>query len=273
MPQSETKRWRVRAVPLPGGTTEQDLWIDGDRVVAGPLDDATVLEAGFVAPGLVDCHGHLSMPFQECLGHRLDENFVTGEQSRAPDLITDNLALQLRAGVTAVRDAGYVRQRELIDQQLPARPQVIRSGWIVVPEGRYFPGSDIGKNTSSDELVDRVREAAEAGMRWFKVIADFPGPDLDLFAAPLTYPIETLATTSSAPSAPAAASRPSSTATPPQCTRSRRTSGRSIRPSGTRSKNCAPATWTGPSPGTPTATASNPGLTGPRHWPRCATDG
>lgn len=177
---------------LPDGAAAEDLWVEHGQLVAGPLDGAHVLEAGFVCPGLVDAHGHLSMPFQDCLGHRLDEQFALGERSRSPKLIVEHLARQLKAGVTVVRDAGYVRQRDLVDADLPARPEVLRSGWIVVPEGRYFPGSAIGKSTSAEELVERVHESAAAGMPWFKVIADFPGPDMDLFGAPLNYPIETL---------------------------------------------------------------------------------
>lgn len=189
----QADRWCIRAVRLPDGAEPEDLWIEGDVIVDGPLDGATMIEAPFVSPGLVDAHGHLSLPFQDCLGHRHDAQFVSGEQSVDPGVVTVNLLRHLQVGVTVVRDAGYVRQRPLLDAALPSRPQNIRSGWIVAPPHRYFPGSDIAQDTAPQELGARVREAAAAGMTWFKVIADFPGDDLDLFAAPLTYPIEVLA--------------------------------------------------------------------------------
>lgn len=190
---NRTDRWCIRAVHLPDGGEPRELWVEGDVIVDGPLNGATVIEAPFVSPGLVDAHGHLSLPFQDCLGHRQNAQFVSGEQSVDPELVTVNLLRHLRVGVTVVRDAGYVRQRPLLDGALPARPQNIRSGWIVAPPHRYFPGSAIAQDTSQHELGERVREAAAAGMTWFKVIADFPGADLSLFAAPLTYPIDVLA--------------------------------------------------------------------------------
>lgn len=172
----------IQAVELPYGQRARDIWVTSEgRITFARQEDAQTLPGAFVAPGLVDAHVHLSIDFAGL-----------GLPHGTPQLVLDNAALHLGLGVLAVRDAGYVQQLPLEGVVLPTRPVVARSGWISVPRGRFFPGVDIGKLTDPGELVARVHETADAGLRWFKVIADFPGPDMNLFSAPLNYPVEEL---------------------------------------------------------------------------------
>jgi imidazolonepropionase-like amidohydrolase len=185
-------RFHVRAAVLPDGLEPVDLWISDGRFVAGPLDDAVFVDGSFVAPGLVDAHAHLSIPFADCLAHRVDPVIASGLIGDNAEVVLRNAAAQLRTGVLAVRDAGFVQQLALDSSWLPERPVVVGSGWIVVPANRYFPGVAIGKDTEADELIDRVRETAATGLGWFKIIADFPGADFDLFAPLENYPIDVI---------------------------------------------------------------------------------
>lgn len=171
--------YHLRATLLPEGRQQTDLWIVNGRFTFSPAPDAVSLPCAFMAPGLVDGHVHLSLDFAN-----------TGLKPHSPELVLHNAQRHLRSGVTALRDAGYVQQLNLTDVELPPMPIILRSGWMHVPEGRFFPGVDVGKSTAPDELLARFEEVAAHGLKWFKIIADFPGPEMDLFQAPLTYPLE-----------------------------------------------------------------------------------
>jgi imidazolonepropionase-like amidohydrolase len=172
----------IHAVELPYGRRVRDLWVTSEGFITStPQEGAKTLEGRFVAPGMVDAHVHLSIDFAGL-----------GLPHGDPQLVTRNAALHVEMGVLAVRDAGYVQQLPLDGVILPQRPVIARSGWISVPTGRFFPGVDIGKLTDPGQLVARVHETADAGIKWFKVIADFPGADMNLFTAPLNYSIEEL---------------------------------------------------------------------------------
>lgn len=171
--------YHLRAVFLPHGTHPIDVWISGGKLSFRPVENAQELAGNFMAPGLVDGHVHLSIDFAN-----------SGLPAGSKELVLYNAERHLRAGVLAVRDAGYVQQLDIDGVALPPMPVIQRSGWIVVPQGRFFPGTQIGKVTDPGMLVERVHEVADKGLSWFKVIADFPGADMDLFNAQPNYPIE-----------------------------------------------------------------------------------
>src|SRR4051795_10514498 len=89
-------RWHVRAVPVPDGGAPVDWWAAGGRLHADPVEDTRELPGGWVAPGLVDAHVHLTFEARDRLG------LPRG----TPELIDAHLDLHRRAGVLAVRDAG-----------------------------------------------------------------------------------------------------------------------------------------------------------------------
>jgi len=176
---SET--YHVRAVSLPQGSDPVDVWVVDGRFTFHRVDGAQTLSGNFMAPGLVDAHVHLSIDFAGI-----------GKAHGDPTLVIDNAQRHLKSGVLALRDAGYVQQLALDGVDLPPMPIIQRSGWLVVPEGRFFPGVDVGKHTSCAELNARVHEVGDAGISWFKVIADFPDESRNLFTAPLNYPVDVL---------------------------------------------------------------------------------
>lgn len=172
-------RYHVKAKMITGGPEPVDIWIADGVFSLVPVEGAVEVEGAFAALGMVDGHVHLTIDFAN-----------TGLPAGTEELVLQNAQRHLCSGVTALRDAGYVQQLGIDAVALPPIPLIQRSGWMVVPEGRFFPGTDVGKSTSPDDLIGRVEEVAAQGVPWFKLIADFPGPDMDLFSAPLTYPIE-----------------------------------------------------------------------------------
>jgi imidazolonepropionase-like amidohydrolase len=175
----EISAYHINATLLPEGRDKVDIWVVDGRYTFTPVSGATELSGVFMAPGMVDGHVHLSLDFAN-----------TGLPPGTADLVLHNAKRHLRSGVTVVRDAGYVQQLNLTDVNLPDLPDILLSGWIHVPEGRFFPGIDVSKATSPERLLARFEEVAAHGCKWFKIIADFPGADMNLFLAPLTYPVE-----------------------------------------------------------------------------------
>ena len=102
------ERWHLRAVELPAarlggsaapgvvGNEPADWWIAGGCLSRRPVDGARELPGGWVAPGLVDAHAHLTFEARDRLGL----------ERGSYELVAAHLAEQRRAGVLAVRDAG-----------------------------------------------------------------------------------------------------------------------------------------------------------------------
>ncbi len=135
----ERIRGLARAVVLPRRRESVDVWVSNGCLSSEPLEDAEQLPGRFIAPGMVDAHVHLSIDFAD-----------TALPFHSAELFRHNAEGHLRSGVTALRDAGYVRQLEIAEVELPERPSVQRSGWTVAPKGRYFPGFDIQKETEPE---------------------------------------------------------------------------------------------------------------------------
>jgi imidazolonepropionase-like amidohydrolase len=163
--------WRVRAVPLPDGTEPTDLWISGGRLHLQAVPEATDLPGGWVAPGLVDAHVHLTFQAH----HRF-------EVGPGDDLVGMHLDLQRDAGVLAVRDVG-----SLPGAELRARPGVVACGPILAPPDFFIPSLYAG--TPPRDAVAAARAHVRAGWPWVKLIADFP-VDGNPMAPRLGYPLD-----------------------------------------------------------------------------------
>jgi imidazolonepropionase-like amidohydrolase len=168
---------RLRAVPWPDGTEPVEWTIAGGRVYAreGPAG-APELPGGWVAPGLVDAHAHLTFEARDRLGL----------ERGSPELIAAHLQLQRQAGVLGVRDAG-----SLPGVALPARAEGVRvvgCGPFLAPPGFYL--EHLYDGTRPERAVGAARDRVRAGWPWVKVIADFPGPDRNPLAPRVGYPLE-----------------------------------------------------------------------------------
>lgn len=151
---------RLRGVLLgPGGAADDvELFVDGAGVlVEGPLPGAdTIVDGGWIVPGLVDAHCHVGLGPAGPVG--LEE---AHEQAR----------VDRDAGTLLIRDCGSA----LDTRPLRARadlPEIIRAGRHVARPKRYIPG--LAAELDDPALLpDVVAEQAAAGDGWVKLVGDW----------------------------------------------------------------------------------------------------
>lgn len=147
----------VRGVVLPDDRV-RDLWLVGDRVSTEPVPGAeTILDGGFILPGLVDAHCHIGMT--------PDGAPVTG-LAEAKELA----AIDRDAGVLAIRDAGSPYPYPELDGD-PDVPRLARAGRHVAPPKRYLRG--IGLEVPAGQVAAAVTAQAAAGNGWVKLVGDW----------------------------------------------------------------------------------------------------
>ena len=161
----------VRGAVLPDGT-ERDLFIRDHVFTFEPADEATtILDHGYLIPGLVDVHSHLPFNSPAPSGASWDE------AARA------SAKLELDAGVLALRDPGGPTPGGFGPSV--GLPRTFTAGRFLAAEGHMFP--EHGQIDVTDEmLADAAEEQWRASGGWVKVIGDFPlpGRGFDLAFAP-----------------------------------------------------------------------------------------
>jgi imidazolonepropionase-like amidohydrolase len=152
----------LRGAVLPGGEV-RDVFVVDRRITFVPAEDArTVFDGGYLVPGLVDAHAHLSL-FSPA-----------GDEASPPERVRASARMQLDAGVLAVREPG---SPDYASQEIgPAigLPWTVTGGHLLAAPGRYFPG--LGREVAPDDLPAAAAEEVAASGAWCKVIADFPAP-------------------------------------------------------------------------------------------------
>ncbi|MET8525093.1 amidohydrolase family protein [Micromonospora sp. NPDC005172] len=147
----------VRGVLLPDDEV-RDLWLVGDRVTCTPVSGAeTVVDGGFVLPGLVDAHCHIGIA-------RGGAPITSLDQAR------DLAHVDRDAGVLAIRDAGSPYPYPELDDE-PDLPRLARAGRHVAPPKRYL--RDIGVEVDANEVAATVAAQAKAGNGWVKLVGDW----------------------------------------------------------------------------------------------------
>ncbi|RAO42253.1 Tryptophan 2-monooxygenase [Micromonospora saelicesensis] len=147
----------VRGVLLPDDEV-RDLWLVGDRVTFTPVPGAeTVVDGGFVLPGLVDAHCHIGIA-------RGGAPITSLDQARALAHVDRD------AGVLAIRDAGSPYPYPELDDE-PDLPRLARAGQHVAPPKRYL--RDIGVEVDATEVAATVAAQARAGNGWVKLVGDW----------------------------------------------------------------------------------------------------
>ncbi|RZS34661.1 imidazolonepropionase-like amidohydrolase [Herbihabitans rhizosphaerae] len=143
----------VRGVVLPEGV-ERDLWIVNGRVRTEPVAGAeSIVDGGFVVPGLVDAHCHV--------GILADDVEQAAEQAR-----TDR-----DAGALLLRDCGSPIDTRPLQERLDL-PRIIRAGRHIARPKRYIPylGVDL---EDQETLPAAVAEQAAYGDGWVKLVGDW----------------------------------------------------------------------------------------------------
>jgi imidazolonepropionase-like amidohydrolase len=167
--------WHLAAVRLPDGAEPEECWIVDGQISDTPAPGAHDLPGGWFLPGgLVDAHAHLTMNFN---GFALHDG--------SDDLIAANLAAQRAAGVLALRDAG-IAWAGRPKPECTHGPRLQSAGRLLAPPGRGYP--QICHWVEAGQLVQVALEELRRGATWVKIMADFPGPDGNWFAAPPNYP-------------------------------------------------------------------------------------
>ncbi|MEV4813947.1 amidohydrolase family protein [Micromonospora avicenniae] len=147
----------VRGVLLPDDEV-RDLWLVGDRVTFEPVPGAeTVVDGGFVLPGLTDAHCHIGIA-------RGGAPITSLDQAR------ELARVDRDAGVLAIRDAGSPYPYPELDDE-PDLPRLARAGRHVAPPKRYL--RDIGVEVGAGEVAATVAEQAGVGNGWVKLVGDW----------------------------------------------------------------------------------------------------
>jgi imidazolonepropionase-like amidohydrolase/ectoine hydroxylase-related dioxygenase (phytanoyl-CoA dioxygenase family) len=150
-------RFHLRATLLPGGDAA-DLWIQGGRLRFDKVEGAEelALPGGFVLPGLVDSHAHISYPHER------------GAPVDTPAWMNARRAEYASTGVLVLRDMGAVDDAisSLVD--VPGLPRVHSAGNMILRQDE-FPFT----RTEPEELVSACVSRIARGARWTKIFADF----------------------------------------------------------------------------------------------------
>ncbi|KOV81041.1 hypothetical protein ADL03_29820 [Nocardia sp. NRRL S-836] len=144
----------LRGVVLPDGEP-RDLWVVNGRVRTQPVPGAqTVVDGGFLVPGLVDAHCHVGLGPQG--GVELPEAVEQALTDRA-------------TGTLLIRDCGSPIDTTPLQERLDL-PRIIRAGRHIAKPKRYLP--HIGVEIESD-LPAAVAEQVAIGDGWVKLVGDW----------------------------------------------------------------------------------------------------
>jgi len=146
----------VRGVVLPDGD-ERDIWVLGDRLTrtrpAGAAE--TVLDGGYLLPGLVDAHAHA--------GHDDAMTF-------SPEALTVAGHAYAAAGTTLLRMPGHRAAVPAAQRTDPTLPRLVTAGGWLGWRGL----ADLGElQTRVDDLAAAAVEQARANDGWAKTYGDW----------------------------------------------------------------------------------------------------
>lgn len=150
--------FHVRGVLLPDGV-ERDLWIVNGRIRTEPVPAAdTIVNGGFLLPGLVDAHCHV--------GLAADDLYAAAAQAE-----TDR-----DAGTLLIRDCGSPMDTRPLQERLDL-PRIVRAGWHLARPKRYIHNTSVEVEDPGN-LPAAVAEQAAYGDGWVKIVGDWIDRDI-----------------------------------------------------------------------------------------------
>ena len=157
----------VRGVVLPDGV-QRDVFIIQGRFTFQPVNDArTILDGGFLLPGLVDVHAHLG------LSSPAPPEAPPEEQARA------SARQQLEAGVLTIREPGGPNRASTGIGPRDGLPRTFTAGRFLAPPGGYPPGlTPLGMvGIPAETLPEAALAELQVSRAWVKVYGDSLGQD------------------------------------------------------------------------------------------------
>lgn len=153
--------YRINGTVLPDGG-HRDVYVEHGRFVAEPTGPVeTLLEDGWLVPGLVDAHAHLALASP------------AGEDAPLSARVRASGRAHLQAGVLAVREPGSVDHGSTGLGPADGMPRVTAAGRVLAPPGRYFPG--LAREVYDDDVPDAaVEELHAGGGTWATIVGDTP---------------------------------------------------------------------------------------------------
>ena len=150
---------RLHGVVLPMGE-RRDLFVDGGRLSFTPIDGAeTIVEDGWLLPGLVDAHAHLALASP------------APEGSPVAVAVRASAKAQLDSGVLAIREPGGPTRHSSEIGPDDGLPRVFSGGRFLAAPGGYFPG--LAREVEPGGLAAAAVEESQASGHWAKVVGDF----------------------------------------------------------------------------------------------------
>jgi imidazolonepropionase-like amidohydrolase len=147
----------MRGVVLPEGE-ERDLWMVNGRIRTEAVAGAeTIVDGGFLLPGLVDAHCHVGIAAQDV-------------DDAAEQATTDR-----DAGTLLLRDCGSPLDTTPLQERLEL-PRIIRAGRHIARPKRYLRG--LAEEIDPADLPKTVAEQAREGDGWVKLVGDYIDRDL-----------------------------------------------------------------------------------------------
>ena len=148
--------YRLRGVLLPGEHTVE-LHVDSSGRLVEPIPGAeTLVEGGFIVPGLVDAHCHIGLG--PTGGVELEEADAQARVDRD-------------AGTLLIRDCGSPTDTTPLQARADL-PEIIRAGRHLARPKRYIPGMALELDDPA-LLPEVVAEQAAAGDGWVKLVGDW----------------------------------------------------------------------------------------------------
>jgi imidazolonepropionase-like amidohydrolase len=147
--------YHLRGVLVETGQ-ETDLWVADGRISSEAIPGAeTLVDHGWILPGLVDAHCHVGLSPAGAVDP------ATAERQARTDLAT---------GVTLIRDAGAPTDTHWLDGRA-GLPRLIRAGRHIARPQRYLRGFAV--EVEPEDLVAETARQAQAGDGWVKLVGDW----------------------------------------------------------------------------------------------------
>jgi imidazolonepropionase-like amidohydrolase len=146
----------LRGVVLPEGEA-RDLWVVNGRIRTNPVPGArTVVDGGYLLPGLVDAHCHVGIGPKGPVD--LAEAIEQAETDRD-------------AGTLLIRDCGAPIDTRPLQERLDL-PRIVRAGRHIARPRRYIPYLGVEISDQQD-LPFAVAEQVSYGDGWVKLVGDW----------------------------------------------------------------------------------------------------